>query len=366
MSFHPRKRIILLLCAGATTASLLLAAGASSEPAPIREKRAEAEAVLAQMRQIDSELGQAVESYNQATLRLDAIEAELAATREHLGIARKANKAALRNLERRLVALYLNGDQSLLEVIFGSASLDDMLERIDASQRVTKQDGRIVQDVERSRAEYRAAAKKLERARTEQKAVVAAREATREQIEAKLAERQRLYDSVQSEIQQLEAEERRRQARLAAEADRRLAAQEEASQAGTSSSVSGGGDIAAAPPNPYGGVVGVALGYLGVPYVWGGASPSGFDCSGLVVFAFAQIGVSLPHSSYALWGMGVPVSSGALEPGDLVFFDGLGHMGIYIGGGQFVHAPHTGDVVKISSLGDSWYAGTYVGARRIL
>ena len=78
------------------------------------------------------------------------------------------------------------------------------------------------------------------------------------------------------------------------------------------------------------------------------------------------MGVSLPHSSYALWNAGVYVSRDQLQPGDLVFFDGLGHVGIYIGGGQFVHAPHTGDVVKISNLSDGWYAATYVGARRIL
>ncbi|HEV8249327.1 MAG TPA: C40 family peptidase, partial [Gaiellaceae bacterium] len=119
-----------------------------------------------------------------------------------------------------------------------------------------------------------------------------------------------------------------------------------------------------APPSSHGGVVGVAMRYLGVPYVWGGASPRGFDCSGLVMYAFAQIGVSLPHSSYAQYGMGAPVSMSQLQPGDLVFFAGASHVGIYIGGGQFIHAPHTGDVVKISSLGDSWYASTYVGARR--
>jgi cell wall-associated NlpC family hydrolase len=121
-----------------------------------------------------------------------------------------------------------------------------------------------------------------------------------------------------------------------------------------------------APPSHYGGVVGVAMGQLGKPYVWGTAGPSTFDCSGLVVYAYGQMGVSLPHSSYALWNAGVFVSQDQLEPGDLVFFDGLGHVGIYIGGGQFIHAPHTGDVVKISSLNDGWYASSYVGARRIL
>jgi peptidoglycan DL-endopeptidase CwlO len=104
--------------------------------------------------------------------------------------------------------------------------------------------------------------------------------------------------------------------------------------------------------------------YLGTPYVWGGASPSGFDCSGFVMYVFSQIGVSLPHSSYAQYGYGSPVSLGNLQPGDLVFFDGLGHVGIYIGGGSFIHAPHTGDVVKISSM-TGWYASTFVGGRRL-
>jgi cell wall-associated NlpC family hydrolase len=119
------------------------------------------------------------------------------------------------------------------------------------------------------------------------------------------------------------------------------------------------------PPASYGGAVGVAMQYLGTPYVWGGASPSGFDCSGLVMYAYAQVGVSLPHSSYALWNVGVSVPRDQLAPGDLVFFSGLGHMGMYVGGGQFIHSPHTGDVVKISSL-DGHYSSRYVGARRVV
>ena len=144
-------------------------------------------------------------------------------------------------------------------------------------------------------------------------------------------------------------------------------AQDQSVPASDSSFIPGntGETFAPAPPSRYGGVVGVAMQYLGVPYVWGGASPSGFDCSGFIMYVYAQMGVSLPHHAASQYSAGSPVSRDALEPGDLVFFNGLGHVGIYIGGGQFIHAPHTGDVVKISSLSDSWYASTWVGARRL-
>ena len=112
------------------------------------------------------------------------------------------------------------------------------------------------------------------------------------------------------------------------------------------------------------GAVGAALGQLGAPYVPAGASPSGFDCSGLVSWAYAQAGhPGLPHFSGALWSSGTRVASrGDLAPGDLVFFEGLGHVGMYIGGGNFVHAPHSGDVVKITSLASR---SDYIGAVRI-
>jgi len=107
----------------------------------------------------------------------------------------------------------------------------------------------------------------------------------------------------------------------------------------------------------------IALKYLGVPYAWGGATPGGFDCSGLVMYVYGQLGISLPHYAAAQYGFGTPVSRDQLQPGDLVFFDGLNHVGIYIGGGEMVHAPQTGDVVKITPLTD--FGASYVGARRL-
>ena len=109
----------------------------------------------------------------------------------------------------------------------------------------------------------------------------------------------------------------------------------------------------------------IAMQYLGVPYVWGGASPTtGFDCSGLVMYVYAQLGIALPHFAAAQYGMGVAVPRNQLQPGDLVFFDNLNHVGISLGGNLFIDAPHTGDVVKISTI-TGWYQQNYVGARRI-
>jgi cell wall-associated NlpC family hydrolase len=112
-------------------------------------------------------------------------------------------------------------------------------------------------------------------------------------------------------------------------------------------------------------VVDYAKRFRGVRYVWGGSSPrSGFDCSGFVRFVYAHFGVSLAHSSYAQFGLGHRVGRASLRPGDLVFFDGLGHVGIYIGNGRFIHAPHTGTRVRIQSLG-GWYSSRFDGARRL-
>ena len=105
---------------------------------------------------------------------------------------------------------------------------------------------------------------------------------------------------------------------------------------------------------------------LGVRYSYGGSSPlSGFDCSGFVRFVYAHFGVDLPHSSYADFAVGRRVARAGLRPGDLVFFDGRGHVGIYVGDGRFIHAPHTGTRVEIDSL-TGWYAGRYDGARRVV
>jgi cell wall-associated NlpC family hydrolase len=286
-----------------------------------------------------------IESYNAAQIKLDSIDAELRVNENRLEIAKTNFKRAEGFLSARLVSLYTTGEESTLEVLLGSASLDDLLDRVDTVNRLSEQDARVVNEVRTFRTEIKQREGELTRARAEQTRVVAERAAKRDAIQSQLAERQRLLNSIKAEIAKIQAAEKAQQQQLQSEAENRI---------------SGGGN----PTGHYGGVVGIAMGYLGVPYVWGGASPSGFDCSGFTMYVFAQVGVSLPHNAAMQYSYGSPVSRENLQPGDLVFFNGLGHVGLYIGGNQFIHAPHTGDVVKISTLTD-WYAATYVGARRL-
>jgi len=106
---------------------------------------------------------------------------------------------------------------------------------------------------------------------------------------------------------------------------------------------------------------------VGVPYRYGGDSPgSGFDCSGFVRYVYAHFGLRLPHSSYADFGLGKRVERRSLRPGDLVFFDGVGHVGMYVGRGRFIHAPHSGTSVQVTSLSEPWYRASYEGARRLV
>jgi cell wall-associated NlpC family hydrolase len=354
-----------------------VATSATAEPGPVASKQAEAQSIISQINGIETELSSAVERWNLANVKLAHISDNLQRSRFELGVARVNLKHAQVQLARQALSVYTSSDSnSTVEVLLGASSLDDLLNRIDAVNRVNDQRSSVVGDVTTFRKNVAHQTARLHNAQSQQKQIVAERLAEKHSIESKLAERNRLLQSVKAEIEHLKAVEAARQAALARqlrEQQARQAIQPPAVAAlgtavgGTQApeAVAPAAAPAAAPASHYGGVVGIAMQYLGTPYVWGGASPGGFDCSGLVMYVYSQVGVSLPHSSYAQYGAGVPVSMSDLQPGDLVFFDGLGHVGIYVGGGNFIHAPHTGDVVKISSL-SGWYASSFVGARRIL
>ncbi|HET7138018.1 MAG TPA: NlpC/P60 family protein [Gaiellaceae bacterium] len=407
----PRTTVVAL-CALLATALLAGDLSAASPKQRLRQKRAQAAAVLAQVNTLDRQFEASVEAWNGARYELALTRKELVTDRARLRVAQQARHVAVARLEQRVRGLYEESDQpTTLGIFLGSSSVSELIDRIDAANTVAFADRQLITQTTAARARYAAAARRT--AATARRRAVALEQRTRERrrIGALLGERKRLLSSVQSEVAKLQQEEAARQAKLAAEARARLAAervaaaerarQQTAARAAeaeaarrereatttvaappttTAATTTAAADpppapattTAAAPTPPpvppsagagHPEAASIALRYLGVRYVWGGASPAGFDCSGLVMYVYAQLGIALPHYAAAQYQLGTPVARDQLQPGDLVFFDGLDHVGIYIGGGQVVHAPQTGDVVKISAIAD-WGAG-YVGARRI-
>ncbi len=350
-------------------AAFVVAGSATGDPS-VSAKQAQAQRVMGQIQQLDSSLQRAKSAYESASAKLYAIEHSLKINKVALRAARANLGKSQVALSRRLVAIYTTrDDQSTLSVLLGAQSIDDLVSRIETVQSVSSQDVAVMKQVIGFKHAVTVHQRALVTAHREQKRLVAERAAAKARIGSQLNRQEHLLASIKGEIAHMIAMQRARQLALAGAARARLSAAEQQQALALQDTVVGASastlDGSVAPPSQYTGVAGIAMRYLGVPYVWGGASPSGFDCSGLIAYVYAQVGVSLPHYTGAQWNVGVPVSRSDLQPGDLVFFDGLGHEGLYIGGGQFIHAPHSGDVVKISSLSESWYASTYVGARRV-
>jgi peptidoglycan DL-endopeptidase CwlO len=356
-------------------AALAGTGAATAEPASVASKQAQAQSVMAQIQSLDGSLEHAIEAYNLANEKLNGIRGDLKQNRVDLTIAEHNLKGAQKALAARVVAIYTTDESdSTLDVLVGSSSLEELVDGLEAVSSVSKQDTQVLASVRTFQAQVKQRRVQLKREKARQAQLVAERAAHKASIESQLAERRNLLSSIKNEIAQIQAAERRRQAELARQARARAAAPQPLiptltasaapAEAAEPSAPSAPSPLPAAPPSRYGGVVGIAMSYLGTPYVYGGASPSGFDCSGFIMYVFAQVGVSLPHNAAAQYGYGTPVDRSQLQPGDLVFFNGLGHAGIYVGGGSFIHSPHTGDVVKISSM-TGWYASTYVGARRL-
>jgi len=360
---------VILSSLAALTAWLLVAAPARGT-SPIDAKEAEARQVYAQIIALDQSLSVADEKFNLATLKLQHVKEELKLNHRELIVARRNLGRGRTMVQKRLVSLYTSTTPSTLDLILGASSIGDMLTRIDNASRVTSVDSQVVNQVIRFKASVQRHRKILREDRASAERLVAERRSIRASVARQLSERQRLLGSIKNEISRLVAQEAARRLQAVQAAQARVAAAQAAQAQSLSETVVGASastpeGASVVPASAYGSqVVSIAMSYLGVPYVWGGASPGGFDCSGLVMYAYAQIGINLPHSSYAQASMGTYVPYDQLQPGDLVFFDGDGHVGMYIGGGEYVNAPHTGAVVRVESLGSSWASANYDGARR--
>lgn len=249
--------------------------------------------------------------------------------------------------------MYRSGPVGIVEVLLGANDFDEFAATWDFLKNLNEQEADSVSELKDTRAKVEGLKKDLAGQEAAAAKTVDQMAANKADIKGKLAEQKSLYAGLENEIAALEAAE-------AAEEARALAAAREASarEASRKSAISPTRTFPAPTRAARSEVVAIAKRYLGAPYSWGASGPNSFDCSGFTMFVYSQVGVSLPHSSRAQIGSGQRVSRSDLQPGDLVFFGSpIHHVGIYVGGGAYIHAPSTGDVVKISALSRSDYAG---------
>lgn len=406
------------LAAGAVALGLVtgLCAGTSGAD-ELGDKRAEAARVAARLQDLTEQQIQLAEDYNQANLQLESADRDIDAAQHRVDVATadvEANREAVRQVA---VRAYLAGNDSPTMNVLLTSSADQAPQKkgyLDAAS-ADRQDA--IDRLAATRQHLEAEIEALGKAKGEAQDAKDKAERAKQRGDDAIAEQQALQAKVQGELSGLVQQEQARlaeQRRQQNEADLRARGGGDlltADAGGTTTTTAGGPTTttsgtgadsgrstttsgapattaggpaptaaaprpaptpappapapAPAPPAPASGAAAraasIALSQLGVPYVWGGASPRGFDCSGLVMWAYAQVGISLPHATSAMYAATRPISMSELQVGDLIFFYGLGHVGIYIGGGRVVHAPHTGDVVRIEQVANM----PVTGARRV-
>jgi peptidoglycan DL-endopeptidase CwlO len=332
------RRTLHMLVLLAATGLLVVAAASPALAAPVSASKARAQQIRLQVAALDMRFEKIVEQYDQANAQMAKLRSQISQNTEQVQLARYNLSVANRNLRDRAIALYKQQPVDLLDVIFQSGSFVELTTQLDLMNKLGQHDVDIISAVQQFKqtiATRRASLMADRAAATKLLTDISARKHT---IQNTLAQRRHMLRGVEAQIRQMEAA-------AAARAKARVTARQPQGPKQQPIIPGAGG-----PGHPE--VCAIAARYLGIPYLYGGASPStGFDCSGFVMYVYAQIGISLPHYSGAQQQMGTPVPMNALQPGDLVFRGYPAyHVGMYVGSGTVIHSPHTGAVVSYESV----------------
>lgn len=319
------------LCAALLALATVVPSGAVAAPQNLAELQAEAARVNAEVARLDRRAEISIEEYDIARSELDQLNVSLSDARRDLMRAETALDLAQTQLGERMSQIYKSGDIGLLDVVINADDFTEVSTQLDYVRLIGQADDDTVDGVQALTRDVTGYTDRIEADRAaalEKEMDLRAKQAD---IEDQLTQRRAVLADLDARVKTLIE----RQARL----DGNRAEIDTGSINGTAAQVA---------------VVKETMKYLGIPYVWAGATPSGgFDCSGLVLYVYAKFGVEFPHGATMQAHMGTPVPFSRMQPADLVFFGNSAfyhHVGIYIGDGRFIEAPHTGDVVKISRL----------------
>lgn len=333
--------LVITLGVSFTTVS----ADPASDLAAVKQQQNELDSKISHL---DNEIETIMAKIDENKKEITAKQADINQAKADIAKQEATIKAEQGLFDGRLRALYMNGPSSYAEILLGSKDLGDFLSRMNNCQTIIDYDTKLIGEFKQLEAELTANKDKLE---SDNQTLVS----LQKENETKLTDLKKQKSDQAPLIAELKALETKYSAQLAVAKNVTPAGVLALSQA--SMSVSRGSTGVSASE-----IIAYGSNFLGVPYVWGGTTPSGFDCSGLVQYVYGHFGISLPRVARDQQDVGVYVTRENLQPGDLVFFgDPAHHVGIYVGNGMMLHAPHTGDVVRVAPLNSD-----FVNGRRVL
>jgi peptidoglycan DL-endopeptidase CwlO len=341
---------------GVTLLLAVLAAFAFTGPAAadplLDQKQAQYEKARREVRKLDNRVELLSERYNATVIRLHQLHGQIKDANIKLAAAEAHLEFEESVLAELMVARYKGLDANTLDIVLGASSLNEVTGSLDIKQRFDAAVTSAVEEIRGTRDEIASERAALILAQAQVRQQKRELDRRRQQISRMLAKRRHLMILLGHQVQVAAAAAAIGQTKLALQAQTWVLADQKRMR----------NDPGAVLRDQ---IVLDGLAQIGVPYKWGGASPeTGFDCSGLVTWLWAQHGYQLPHFAASQYAMGPIVSDNDLRIGDLVFFHHLGHVSIYIGNGYVLHAPHTGVTVRIEEFSNPWFTSTYVGATR--